>query len=100
MNTYNVEFQSRSFKLMTEYDLEAFQALKSEVEKKLDEVQNSHKQISIESALFLTCLRLAEDKLVLKKAVNDNMDSLESQAKDILSSLEASSESAGPETRA
>ena len=97
MNTYNVEFQSQSFKLMTEHDSKAFQALKSEVETKLSEVQNSHRQISIENALFLACLRLAEDKFLLKKAIDENINSLESQAKDILDDLESSPEGEGVE---
>ena len=89
MHTYNVEFQSQSLKLMTEHDPKAFQALKSEVEKKLDEVQNSYNKISIEKALFLTCLHLAEDKFLLKKAIDKNINSLESQAKSILEELES-----------
>ena len=89
MHTYNVEFQSQSLKLMTEHDPEAFQALKSEVEKKLDEIQSSYNKISIEKALFLTCLHLAEDKFLLKKAIDKNINSLESQAKSILEELES-----------
>ena len=90
MNSYNVEFQSESFKLATEHDSKVFMALKSEVESKLKEVQSSHKGISIEKALFLTCLCLAEDKFFLKKAVDKNINQLESQAKSILADLEAS----------
>ena len=89
MNTYNVEFQSQSFKLITEHDPKVFQTLKSEVENKLDEVQSSHKQISIEKALFLACLRLAEDKFLLKKAIDKNIDSLEFQAKSLLDDIES-----------
>ena len=91
MNSYNVEFQSESFKLMTEHDSKIFVSLKSEVENKLKEVQNSHKGISIEKALFLTCLCLAEDKFFLKKAIDKNINQLESQAKSILADLESSS---------
>ena len=90
MNTYDVEFQSQCFRLKTDHGKEDFQALKSEVEKKVAEVQNSHEKISIERALFLTCLHLAEDKLLLKKAIDENIDSLESQAKDILKDIESS----------
>ena len=90
MNTYEVEFQSQVFKLATDHDKEAFQALKSEVERKLAEIQSSYKEISIEKALFLTCLHFAEDKLLLKKAVDKNINSLESQAKSILEDLELS----------
>ena len=90
MNSYNVEFQSQSFKLMTEHDSEVFKALKSEVESKLKEVQSSHKEISIEKALFLTCLCLVEDKFLLKKAVDKNISHLESQARSILKDLESS----------
>ncbi|MDE0091901.1 MAG: hypothetical protein OXN83_01285 [Oligoflexia bacterium] len=91
MNSYNVEFQSESFKLMTEHDSKVFSDLKSEVESKLTEIQNSHKEISIKKALFLTCLCLAEDKFFLKKTIDKNINQLESQAKSILADLEASS---------
>lgn len=90
MNSYNVEFQSKSFKLMTEHDSKVFTALRSEVENKLKEVQDSHKGISIEEALFLTCLCLAEDKFFLKKAIDKNINQLESQAKSILKDLASS----------
>ena len=90
MNTYNVEFQSQSFKLTTDHDQEVFRALKSEVEKKLDEIQSSYDTISIEKALFLTCLHLAEDKLILKKAIDENISNLESQAKSILEDIKSS----------
>ena len=90
MNTYDIEFQSQSFKVTTEHNKEVFQSLKSEVEKKLDEIQNSHKKLSVESALFLTCLYFAEDKFLLKKAIDENINSLESQAKSILDDLESS----------
>ena len=90
MPSYNVEFQSESFKLATEHDSKVFADLKSEVENKLKEVQNSHTGISIEKALFLTCLCLAEDKFFLKKAIDKNINQLESQAKSILADLESS----------
>ena len=90
MNTYDIEFQSQCFRLKTNHDKEVFQALRSEVEKKLNEVQSSYKKISIEKALFLTCLYLAEDKFFLKRAIDENIDSLESQAKDILKDIESS----------
>ncbi len=91
MNTYDVEFQSQFFKLKTDHDKVVFEALRSEVEKKLNEIQNSYKKISVEKALFLTCLHFAEDKLLLKRAIDENINSLESQAKDILADLESSS---------
>lgn len=90
MNTYHVKIQSQSVKIMTEHEPKVFQRLKSEVEKKLDEIKNSHKQISMEKALFLTCLHLSEDKFVLKKLIDKNISSLESQAKSILEDLESS----------
>ena len=90
MNSYNVEFQSQSFKLATEHDSKVFEALKSEVENKLKEVQSSHKGLSIEKALFLACLCLAEDKFFLKKAIDQNINQLETQAKNILADITAS----------
>lgn len=97
MNTYNVEFQTQSFKIMTEHDPEVFQNLRSEVEKKLKEIKSSYSRISIEKALFLTCLHLVEDKFLLKKALDKNINLLESQAKSILADLESSQKGAGLE---
>ena len=91
MNSYDIEFQSQSFSLKTEHDSKVFQALRSEVDKKLKEVQSSNKGIPIDKALFLTCLYLAEDKFFLKKAIDKNINQLESQAKTILDDLESSS---------
>ena len=95
MNVYNVEFQSQSFKLTTEHDEKVFQALKSEVEKKFNEIQSSYEGISNEKALFLTCLHLVEDKFLLKKAINKNISRLESQAKSLLDNFELSSDKTG-----
>lgn len=92
MNSYQVEFQFNKFRVMTEHSSKVFQALKTEVDKKLAEVQNSNKGISIDKALFLTSLYLAEDKFFLKKAVDENINQLETQAKSILKDLETSSQ--------
>ena len=88
MNTYNLEFQSQSFRLLTDHNEEDFQNLKSEVENKLNEIKKAHTNLSTEKALLLTCLSLAEDKLFLQKAVGKNIDQLESQAKSILKEIE------------
>ena len=90
MNTYNVELISQPLKITTEHNLEAFQTLNLEVEKKLQEVKNSNNNISTEKALLLTCFHLAEDKFLLKKAIDKNINSLESQAKSLLEDLESS----------
>jgi len=91
VNTYNIQFKSQSFKVITEHKPKVFELLKSEVEKRLEEIQNSYSRISIEKVLFLTCLHLAEDKFLLKKAVDNKISRLESQAKSILKDLESSS---------
>ena len=85
MHTYNVEFQSETLKLKTNHKPEAFEALRLEVESKLKAVQKAG--LSSQKALFLTCLHLAEDKLILKKALGKNIDSLEYQAKGILEEI-------------
>ena len=87
MNSYSIEFQNQSFKIKTEHDEKAFQALKSEVDQRVQEIQNLYKKISVEKALFLACLQLAEDKYLLKKALNENLNRLEIQAKSLLDEL-------------
>ena len=87
MNTYSVEFQNQFFKIKTEHDQEVFQTLKSEVDKKLEEIQGFYKNISLEKALFLACLQFSEDKYLFKKTIDKNIDRLESQAKSLLDDL-------------
>ena len=87
MNTYNIEFQNQSFKVRTEHNKETFQTLKSEVNQRLEEIQSSYQKISVEKALFLACLQLAEDKYLLKKALDTNINQLEVQAKSLLDEL-------------
>ena len=87
MNIYNIEFQNQSFKIKTEHEGRVFQALRSEVDKSLKEIQSSYKNISVEKALFLACLQFAEDKYLLKKAIGKNVDKLESQARSLLDEL-------------
>ena len=92
MNSYEVELEYQSFTVMTKHNSGFFKQLKSEIDKKLKEVQYSNKGISIDKALFLTCLCLAEDNMLLKKSIDKNITQLESQTKSILKDLELSSQ--------
>ena len=91
MNSYEVELESQSFTVMSKHEDKLFQQVKSEFDKRLKEVQNSNPDISIDKSLFLTCLCLAEDKILLKKAIDKNITRLESQTKSLLKDLESSS---------
>jgi len=72
---------------MTHHSKDVFQALRSEIDRKLEEVKNSNSKISINQALILTCFQLAEDKYLLKQAINKNVDQLEFQTKTLLKDL-------------
>ena len=91
MNSYEVELESQSFTVMSKHDDKLFQQVKSAFDQRLKEVQNSNRGIPIDKSLFLTCLCLAEDKILLKKAIDKNITRLESQTKSILKDLELSS---------
>ena len=91
MNSYHVKFNSESFKIMTKHSEEIFRTLQSEIDRKLKEVQNSNSGISIHKALILTCFQLAEDKYMLKQAINKNINQLESQTKSLLEDIGISS---------
>ena len=91
MNTYHIKFQSESFKIMTEHKEELFQALQNEVDGKLKTIQSSNSGISMNKALFLTCLQLAEDKYQLKQMLDKNINQLESQTKSLLKEIGVSS---------
>lgn len=91
MNTYHVNFQSESFKVMTEHTEEVFQTLQDELERKLKTVQTANSGISMNKALILTCLQLAEDKYLLKQVIDKNINHLESQTKSLLKEIGVSS---------
>ena len=76
---------------MTKHSEEIFQTLQSEIDRKLKEVQNSNSGIAINKALILTCFQLAEDKYMLKQAINKNIHQLESQTKSLLEDIGISS---------
>ena len=91
MNTYHIKIQSESFQIMTEHKAEIVQALQDELDKKLTKVQSTNSGISMNKALILTCLQLAEDKYLLKQVIDDNINQLESQTKSLLKEIGVSS---------
>ncbi|MGI9549351.1 MAG: cell division protein ZapA [Bdellovibrionales bacterium] len=91
METYEIRLCGYPLKLKTKHNKETLEFFKSEVEEKIKAIQDNHQNISIEKALFLTCLSFAEDRFFLKKAINKNLDRLESKAKSVLKGLESSS---------
>ena len=92
MQTYEIKLQGCPLRLKTDQSGETLELLKAEVERKIKHAQNSHNRLSLEKALLLTCLQLAEDRFLLKKAITQNLDRLEAQAREVLEDLESSSE--------
>ena len=92
MQTCEIRLQGYPLRLKTDRSGETIELLRAEVERKIKQAQEAPNHIPLEKALLLTCLRLAEDRFLLKKAVTQNLDRLESQAREILEDLESSSD--------
>ncbi len=92
MKTYEIELCGYFLKLKTKHNKEILEVFKSEIEEKVEKIKENHTHISLEKALFLTCLCFAEDRYLLKKAINQNLDRLESKARNVLKGLESSSQ--------
>jgi len=92
METYNINLCGHLLKLKTEHNKETLNLFKFAVEEKLKDIQSSHQNISLEKALFLTCLCFAEEKYFLKEIIHKNLNGLESKARNVLKSLESSSQ--------
>ncbi len=89
-----IKLQGWPLRLKTDRSEKTLELLKREVEGKIRLAQESHSHIPLEKALLLTCLQLAEDKFLLKKAAIQDLDRLESQARGILADLESPSDGA------
>ena len=93
METYTIQLNGKSLTLKTEHNNQTLEVFKSKVEEKINQIKQSHSQISLEKLLLLTCLCLAEDNYFLKESINKNLNGLESQVQDVLKGLESSSQS-------
>ncbi len=92
MEIYEIQLCGYPLKLKTDHNKQTLETFKCEVEEKFQKIKKNHRSISLEKALFLTCLGFAEDRYFLKKAINQNLDHLESKARNVLKDLESSSQ--------
>ena len=93
METCEINIKGCSLRLKTEHDKQTLSDLTSEVEDKVQSVLESHRHISLQKALLLTCLRLAENQLFLKKSIDEKLSHLEVQTADVLKSMNPTSSS-------
>ena len=91
MQVYDITIHGCPLKIKTKHDSETLEVLKSEVDYKVKKIKEDHPSLSLQNALLLTCLHLAEAKFLLKAEMYKDLDHLNLQAQDILKDLESRS---------
>ena len=89
-NVYEVQVAGVSLKLRSSHDPETVEELTQLVDQKVRETLEAGSSISFQNALILTALNLAEDQLLLKRAAQRELTSIEQQTQSILDQLEES----------
>ena len=87
-SVYEVQVAGVTLKLRSSHDQETVDELSQLVDQKVRETLGAAPSISFQNALILTALNLAEDQLLLKKAAQSELASIESQTQRILDQLE------------
>lgn len=87
---YEVNLGGSVMSLRSSHDQETVDMLVKIVDDKINQSLNQGQNVSFQNALLLAALNLAEDRLMLRKAAEDDLNQLESHARRILSDLESS----------
>ena len=88
---YDVQIGGCALQLKTNHHPDKVEQLIQVVESKLGESLKSHSNISVQKALILSCLNLAEDYMALKNSAREQLDVMESKVKAISDLLKSSS---------
>ena len=87
---YDVQIGGYSLKLKTSHKPDKVEKLIQVVEDKIGESLKAHSNISVQKALILSCLNMAEDFINLKESARQQIDQVESKAKSLASLLKSS----------
>lgn len=87
---YDVQIGGYSLKLKTSNHPAHVKKLVQIVENKIGESLKTHSSISIQKALILSCLNIAEDYINLKNGVHSQLDQIESKAQSLSNLLKSS----------
>ena len=89
LKTYDVQIGGYSLKLKTDQKSEKVNQLVKVVEGKIKESLEGHSNLSIQKALILSCLNMAEDYVNLKSKTRQELDVIESKLITIKSLLKS-----------
>ena len=86
---YDVQIGGYSLKLKTSHKPDQVEKMVQFVEGKVSESLKSHSNISIQKALILSCLNIAEDYIHLREGVFSRLGPLESKAESLAQTLKS-----------
>jgi cell division protein ZapA len=87
---FEVEIAGLPLKVRSSHDEATVRTLIQTVDGKVKEVMEANPNISYQKAIVLVSLHFAEEGLLLKKIIYNELTALETKAKDLLSNLESS----------
>ena len=87
---YDVQIGGFSLKLKTSHKPDKVDQMIQFVEGKIEESLKNHSNISIQKALILSCLNMAEEHLQLKERASNRLNQLESTARSLAVLLKSS----------
>jgi cell division protein ZapA len=88
-NRFEVEIVGIPLRLKSSHSEETVQQLVKLVNDKIQQSLNSTKSDSIQTALLLACLNLAEEFLMFKRKALNDLSTVESRALEIVANLES-----------
>lgn len=89
LKTYDVQIGGYSLKLKTDQKSDRVEQLIKVVEGKIKKSLEGHSSLSIQKALILSCLNMAEDYVDLKSKTRRELDFIESKLNSIKSLLKS-----------
>ena len=88
-NIYDVQIGGYSLKLKTDQKSDKVKHLVQVVEERVRHSMNSNSNLSIQKALILSCLNMAEDYVNLKQSAKQELDLIESKLRSVQSLLKS-----------
>ncbi len=89
LKIYDVQIGGYSLRLKASQETDQVERLIQTVEKRVQESLKSNKNISMQKALILSCLNLAEDHFALKEQTLQEINHLESKLQSIVALLKS-----------
>ena len=86
---YDVQIGGYCLKLKTDQKLDKVEHLVQVVEEKVRDSMKKHSNLSIQKALILSCLNMAEDYVNLKQSARQELESIESKLRSVQSLLKS-----------